>query len=33
VTLSDPMGRVLVEALDPARAGRTDTPHARAPQR
>jgi predicted AlkP superfamily pyrophosphatase or phosphodiesterase len=33
VTLSDPMGRVLVEALDPARAGRTDTPHARTPQR
>jgi len=31
VTLSDPMGRVLIEALDPSRAARIDTPHG--PQR
>jgi predicted AlkP superfamily pyrophosphatase or phosphodiesterase len=32
VTLSDPMGRVLIEALDPARTARIETPHG-APQR
>jgi len=33
VTLSDPMGRVLVEALDPSRAGRTESAQRRSPQR